>query len=219
MTGAKSWRQTPIKQQKQTPPNKQGGVGRQQHGRMFKHHTDHIRYRVLTNIGENSAQADSALNVVLSGNQENDGQMTPYSGPSVKVPRNVPSESQGVNTPSDQSSVATASHTDEECLSEELKSSTGASYTDGQINVSHSPAATRRDSSRLSLAQLWYAHALTAQHMVTTLQRFAIFLHVLTHAHVTICKLSGICAFVPRLIRTYLITLGYLLLSENGTLF
>ena len=60
--------------------------------------------------------------------------MTPYSGPSVRVPRKVPSGSQGVNTPSDQSSVATASLTDEECLSEELKSSTGASYTDGQIN-------------------------------------------------------------------------------------
>ena len=87
-------------------------------GRMFKRHTDHIRYRVLTNIGENSAQADSAPNVVLSENQENDGQMTPYSGPSVKVPRNVPSGSQGVNTPSDQSSVATASLPDEECLSE-----------------------------------------------------------------------------------------------------
>ena len=119
-------------------------------GRMFKRHTDHIRYRVLTNIGENSAQADSAPNVVLLENQENDGHMPPYSGPSVKVPRNVPSGSQDVNTPSDQSSVATASHTDDECLSEELKSSTGASYTDGQINVSHSPVATRRDSSRLS---------------------------------------------------------------------
>ena len=119
-------------------------------GRMFKRHTDHIRYRVLTNIGENSAQADSAPNVVLSENQENDGQMTPYSDPSVKVPRNVPSGSQGVNTPSDQSSVATASLPDEECLSEQLKSSTGVSYTDGQINVSHSPEATRRDSSRLS---------------------------------------------------------------------
>ena len=113
-------------------------------------HTDHIRYRVLTNIGENSAQADSAPNVVLSENQENDGQMTPYSGPSVKVPRNVPSGSQGVNTQSDQSSVATASFPDDECLSEELKSSTGASCTDGKINVSHSPEATRRDSSRLS---------------------------------------------------------------------
>ena len=63
----------------------------------------------------------------------------------------------------------------------------------------------------------YYAHALTTQHMVTTLQRFAIFQHVLTH--VTICKLSWICAFVPRFIRTCLITLGYLLLSENGTLF
>ena len=61
------------------------------------------------------------------------------------------------------------------------------------------------------------AHAVTTQHMVTTLQRFAIFQHVLTH--VTICKLSWICAFVPRFIRTCLITLGYLLLSENGTLF
>ena len=26
----RSWRRTPIKQQKRTPPNKQGGVGRQQ---------------------------------------------------------------------------------------------------------------------------------------------------------------------------------------------
>ena len=38
-------------------------------GRIFKCHTDYLRYRVLINIGENSAQADSALNVVLSGNQ------------------------------------------------------------------------------------------------------------------------------------------------------
>ena len=32
MTGGKSWRRTPIKQQKWTPPNKQGGVGRHQQG-------------------------------------------------------------------------------------------------------------------------------------------------------------------------------------------
>ena len=30
MTGGRSWRRTPIRQQKRTPPNNQGGVGRQQ---------------------------------------------------------------------------------------------------------------------------------------------------------------------------------------------
>ena len=30
MTGGRNWRRTTIKQQKRTPPNKQGGVGRQQ---------------------------------------------------------------------------------------------------------------------------------------------------------------------------------------------
>ena len=30
MTGGRTWRRTPIRQQKRTPPNNQGGVGRQQ---------------------------------------------------------------------------------------------------------------------------------------------------------------------------------------------
>ena len=30
MTGGRSWRRTPIRQHKRTPPNNQGGVGRQQ---------------------------------------------------------------------------------------------------------------------------------------------------------------------------------------------
>ena len=33
MTGGRSWRRTPIRQQKRTPPNNQGGVGRQQQQR------------------------------------------------------------------------------------------------------------------------------------------------------------------------------------------
>ena len=41
----RSWRRTPIRQQKRTPPNNQGGVGRQQ-----QHQSDHVPLVMALNI-------------------------------------------------------------------------------------------------------------------------------------------------------------------------
>ena len=40
MTGGRSWRRTPIRQQKRTPPNNQGGVCRQQQQHTIQYYTE-----------------------------------------------------------------------------------------------------------------------------------------------------------------------------------